>query len=69
MTGTQLLGLQGAGEIPCPLKALPYRLGLMPQATGAWSGIRPLELLRYLAGLYAHPHDVDALAEARAEKG
>ena len=22
------------------------RLGLMPQATGAWSGIRPLELLR-----------------------
>jgi len=26
------------------------RLGLMPQATGAWSSIRPLELLRYLAG-------------------
>lgn len=40
------------------------RLGLMPQSTGAWSGIRPLELLRYLAGLYAHPHDVDALAES-----
>ena len=40
------------------------RLGLMPQSTGAWSGIRPLELLRYLASLYAHPHDVDALADA-----
>ncbi len=40
------------------------RLGLMPQSTGAWSGIRPLELLRYLASLYAHPHDVDALAAA-----
>jgi len=40
------------------------RLGLMPQSTGAWSGIRPLELLRYLANLYTHPHDVDALTEA-----
>ena len=40
------------------------RLGLMAQSTGAWSGIRPLELLRYLASLYAHPHDVDALAAA-----
>ncbi len=40
------------------------RLGLMPQSTGAWSGIRPLALLRYLASLYAHPHDVDALAAA-----
>jgi ABC-2 type transport system ATP-binding protein len=39
------------------------RVGLMPQSTGAWSGIRALELLRYLAGLYAHPQDVDALAD------
>jgi ABC-2 type transport system ATP-binding protein len=38
------------------------RVGLMPQSTGAWSGIRALELLRYLAGLYGHPQDVDALA-------
>jgi ABC-2 type transport system ATP-binding protein len=37
------------------------RVGLMPQSTAAWSGIRAVELLRYLAGLYAHPHDVDAL--------
>ncbi|MBO0810662.1 MAG: ABC transporter ATP-binding protein [Microlunatus sp.] len=39
------------------------RIGMMPQSTGAWSGIRPLELLRYLASLYAHPLEVDALAE------
>ena len=31
------------------------RVGLMPQATGAWSGVRPRELLTYLAGLYATP--------------
>jgi ABC-2 type transport system ATP-binding protein len=37
------------------------RVGLMPQSTGAWSGIRAGELLHYLAGLYAHPQDVDAL--------
>ena len=35
----------------------------MPQSTGAWSGIRAGELLQYLAGLYANPHDVDALVE------
>jgi len=29
------------------------RIGLMPQATGAWSGVRPAELLAYLASLYA----------------
>ena len=43
--------------------ALTTRVGLMPQSTGAWSGIRAGELLRYLAGLYAKPHDVDALVE------
>jgi ABC-2 type transport system ATP-binding protein len=36
-------------------------LGFMPQSTGAWSGIKAGELLRYLASLYAHPHDVAAL--------
>ena len=40
------------------------RLGLMPQSTGAWSGIRPGELLRYLASLYSTPQPVDALIEA-----
>lgn len=39
------------------------RVGLMPQSTGAWSGIRPLELLHYLASLHAHPLPVDLLAE------
>ena len=39
------------------------RVGLMPQSTGAWSGIKAVELLHYLAGLYAHPHDVDALVD------
>jgi ABC-2 type transport system ATP-binding protein len=37
------------------------RVGLMPQSTGAWSGVRAAELLRYLAGLYAQPLDVEAL--------
>ena len=37
------------------------RVGLMPQSTGAWSGIRAGELLRYLASLYAAPQDVAAL--------
>ena len=37
------------------------RVGLMPQNTGAWSGIKAAELLGYLASLYEHPHDVPAL--------
>jgi ABC-2 type transport system ATP-binding protein len=47
---------EGAGS-----KQLTSRVGLMPQSTGAWSGVRAGELLRYLAALYAHPLDVDAL--------
>lgn len=39
------------------------QIGMMPQSTGAWAGIRPLELLHYLAGLYARPLDLDALAD------
>ncbi len=42
---------------------LAARFGLMPQSTGAWSGIRSGELLHYLAGLYATPHSIDALVE------
>jgi ABC-2 type transport system ATP-binding protein len=48
------------GESPGS-KHLASRVGLMPQTTGAWSGVRAGELLRYLAGLYARPLDVDAL--------
>lgn len=36
-------------------------VGLMPQSTGAWSGITPVRLLTYLASLYANPHPVDDL--------
>lgn len=48
------------GEAPGTASARS-RIGLMPQSTGAWSGIRAAELLQYLAGLYAHPLDVTAL--------
>ncbi len=37
------------------------KVGMMPQSTGAWSGVKPAELLRYLASLYAHPLNVDQL--------
>jgi ABC-2 type transport system ATP-binding protein len=39
------------------------RIGLMPQSAGAWSGIKAIELLHYLAGLYANPLPVPALIE------
>jgi len=47
----------------CPVgsRATSARVGVMPQTTGAWSGIRPAELLRYLASLYASPHDPQSL--------
>lgn len=38
-------------------------VGVMPQSTGAWSGIRADELLRYLASLYANPQPVEALLD------
>ena len=38
-------------------------VGLMPQSTGAWSGVRPRELLAYLASLYLDPLDVAHLVE------
>lgn len=56
----------GAGRVsvlgaPAGDRGTAARVGLMPQSTGAWSGIRAGELLRYLAGLHAAPQDVDAL--------
>src|SRR4029453_701738 len=39
------------------------RIGLMPQSAGSWSGIKTIELLRYLAGLYANPLPVPARIE------
>ncbi len=40
------------------------RIGLMPQATGAWSGVKPRELLRYLGSLYTDPLPAEALISA-----
>lgn len=40
------------------------QVGVMPQSVGAWSGIKPLELLEYLARLHRQPLPVDALARA-----
>ncbi|MFT3889562.1 MAG: ABC transporter ATP-binding protein [Arachnia sp.] len=48
------------GEAPGS-SAVLARIGLMPQATGAWAGIKAGELLRYLARLYADPQPVDDL--------
>lgn len=39
------------------------RVGVMPQATAAWSGIRAVELLHYLASLHAHPLPVSGLVD------
>ena len=38
------------------------RIGLMPQSAGAWSGVRPGELLAYLASLYTAPLPVAELS-------
>ena len=39
------------------------RIGVMLQGGGAWSGVRATEMLRHVAGMYAHPVDVGRLAE------
>lgn len=43
--------------------AVLARIGLMPQSTGAWSGITAARLLRYLSRLYGNPQPVDALID------
>lgn len=48
------------GDAPGSPAVLP-KIGLMPQSTGAWSGVRAGELLTYLASLYADPQPVDEL--------
>lgn len=50
------------GGEPGSPEVLP-RIGLMPQTTGAWSGITAVRLLTYLARLYANPQPVDQLME------
>ncbi|WP_293785339.1 ABC transporter ATP-binding protein [uncultured Aeromicrobium sp.] len=39
------------------------RVGVMLQSGGAWLGARAEEMLRHMASLHAHPHDVGALIE------
>jgi ABC-2 type transport system ATP-binding protein len=39
------------------------RIGVMLQGSGAWSGVRALEMLRHIARLHAHPLDVTMLAD------
>ncbi len=43
--------------------ALAPRVGVMLQAGGAWSAVRAVEMLTYVAGLHAHPLPVDELVE------
>lgn len=50
------------GSAPASPAALAG-VGLMPQATGAWSFITPRRLLPYLASLYADPQPVDELMD------
>lgn len=50
------------GQPPGSPAVLP-RIGLMPQATGAWSGITAARLLRYLSRLYANPQPADDLID------
>jgi ABC-2 type transport system ATP-binding protein len=52
--------------LPAGSRQLAARIGLMPQSAGSWSGIKTIELLRYLAGLYANPLPVPALVERLA---
>ena len=49
--------------LPAGSRMLAGRIGLMPQSAGSWSGIKAIELLHYLAGLYANPLPVPELAE------
>jgi ABC-2 type transport system ATP-binding protein len=43
-------------------KLMP-RIGVMLQEGGAWSGVRAVEMLRYVASLHSHPLDIPALVE------
>jgi ABC-2 type transport system ATP-binding protein len=44
-------------------RALRPRVGVMLQSGGVYPGARPVEMLRHVARLHAHPVDPDALAE------
>jgi ABC-2 type transport system ATP-binding protein len=39
------------------------KIGVMLQEGGAWSGVRAVEMLKYVATLHTHPLDIPALVE------
>ncbi|RZU24505.1 ABC-2 type transport system ATP-binding protein [Kribbella rubisoli] len=43
--------------------ALMPRIGVMLQEGGAWSGVRAVEMLKYVATLHTHPLDIAMLVE------
>jgi len=55
----RVLGLDPVRE----RRALLPRIGVMLQGSGAWSGVRAMEMLRHVARLHADPMDVDVLAD------
>ncbi|TCJ00384.1 ABC transporter ATP-binding protein [Aeromicrobium sp. IC_218] len=55
----RVLGLDPVADA----RELRPRVGVMLQSGGAWSGVRPPEMLRHVASLHAHPLDPDALIE------
>jgi ABC-2 type transport system ATP-binding protein len=55
----RVLGLDPVADA----RALRPRVGVMLQSGGVYTAVRPLEMLRHVAGLHAHPLDVDELAE------
>ncbi|MGO4257701.1 ABC transporter ATP-binding protein [Marmoricola sp. RAF53] len=55
----RVLGLDPIGQ----RRDLLPRIGVMLQGSGAWSGVRAMEMLRHIARLHAHPLDVDMLAD------
>lgn len=44
-------------------RALLPRIGVMLQGSGAWSGVRALEMLEHIARMHAHPLDTGMLAD------
>jgi ABC-2 type transport system ATP-binding protein len=60
MSGTvRVLGLDPVRQ----RRDLLPRIGVMLQGTGAWSGVRAMEMLRHVAALHARPLDVEMLSD------
>ncbi len=55
----RVLGLDPQGQ----RRALVPRIGVMLQSGGAWSGVRAVEMLGYVASLHAHPLPVRLLVD------